>query len=139
MNQMTNTVLSIEPNGAMTGRRVLVMDDDNNMRLIYKKALRYAGYEVHPASTLQEARDLLTQNHFDILLCDVCMDNGNYGTDLIREQFDHLTQHGTKVIMMSSESRFRAACEALGVDRFMEEPVGVRPLVELVGSLTTRQ
>ena len=49
-------------------RRILILEDEDDLRRIYSRALRHAGYDVHEATTLQEARDLLAQYAFDVLL-----------------------------------------------------------------------
>ena len=118
-----------------SSQRVLVMDDDENQRYIFGRALEHAGCQVYPASTIQEARHLLNNNHFDVLLCDVCMDGGRYSTDLIQEYSSELSAQGTEIIMMSAERQYQHLCEAAGLSHFVAKPIGVQPLLVLVSSL----
>ena len=108
------------------------------MRRLYYKALRSAGYEVNTAGTVQEARDILTQVHFDLLLCDIQMGDER-GTDLLNEYAGALFTSGAQVVIVSGQPQYRDMCIDLGVDFFLEKPVAIGTLVTLVDRLTARQ
>lgn len=125
------------PDHRLNPRRILVIEDDDYLRRLYGKALRSAGYEVHPAGTLQAARDLLAQIRFDVLLCDIHMGDDR-GTDLLHEYADTLFTSGAQVIMVSGQTHYRDTCEEMGADFFLEKPVAISTLVVLVDRLTAR-
>lgn len=125
-------------NGGPTTRRILVMEDDTHLCRLYDKALGAAGYEVHLAVTIQEARDLLADTRFDVLLCDIHMGDDR-GTDLLHEYATRFATSGTQVVMVSGQAQYRDMCEELGADFFLEKPVSISTLVALVGRLTARQ
>jgi DNA-binding NtrC family response regulator len=127
-----------EGDDAARVRRVLVMDDNADLRRLYGKVLGRAGYAVYPATTVEEARTLLGQGRFDVFLCDIHMGNER-GTDLLREQIDSLREQGTQVIMVSGEAQYRPLCEEMGVDFYLEKPVALEPLVRLVDRLTAQR
>ena len=114
-----------------------VIEDDYHLRRLYSRALKKAGYEVEGAGTIQEARDVLNQVRFDLLLCDIQMGDG-YGTDLVDEYSAQLYTTGAQVVMVSGQSRYREKCNEMGVDFFLEKPVAVDNLVKLVDRLTAR-
>ncbi len=116
-------------------KRVLVMEDTDDLRRLYTRALERAGYEVYAAATLEEARDLLLQHRFAAFLCDVHIGRER-GTDLLREQYDKLRQCGTQIIMISADPHYRAMTEELGIEFYMEKPVDIVPLVTLIDRLT---
>jgi DNA-binding response OmpR family regulator len=122
-------------NDTLTARRILILEDDADLCRLFSKALRASGYEVYPATTLEEARALLVQIPVDVFLCDIHVGRER-STDLLREQLDTLRQHGTQVIMVSGEAQYRPMCEEMGVDFYMEKPVAIGPLVKLVDRLT---
>jgi DNA-binding NarL/FixJ family response regulator len=118
--------------------RVLLMEDDPSQRRVYTKVLRNAGYVVHEAATLQEARDLLGRDRFGVFLCDIHMGRER-GTDLIREQKERLARGGTQVVMISADTRYRAICREIGVRAYLEKPVSLTRLVQVLNHLTGRQ
>jgi CheY-like chemotaxis protein len=121
--------------GVEHSRRVLVMEDERDLRRFYSKALRRAGYDVRAAATVDEARQLLRQYRFDAFLCDIHMGD-NRGTDLLREQLDVLRRKGTQVIMVSGQAQYRSLCEEMGTEFFVIKPISVGPLITLVDRLT---
>jgi DNA-binding response OmpR family regulator len=122
------------PNHRPASRRVLVIEDDNYLRHLYSKALRTAGYDVHPTGTLKAARDLLGRVRFDVLLCDVRI-GANCSTDLLDEYADTLDANDTQVIMISGQAQFGDTCKEMGADHFLEKPIAIGTLVALVDRL----
>ena len=130
---------SISDKNTTSPRRILVMDDDANLRYIYRQALHQAGYEVHLAATIQEARSLLEAIEFDVFLGDTHLEGRHRGADLLREQIDTLIQKGTRILMLSSHTHYRSICEEMGVNMFVEKPVGINRLVTLVDRLAAER
>jgi DNA-binding response OmpR family regulator len=119
-------------------RRVLLMEDKDDLRHVYSSALRGAGYRVHEVTSLQEARDLLAVRQFDIFICALHL-GGEPILNLIREQRPKLNQAGTYVIAISAEGGHRSNWEEMGVDFYLETPIATNPLVTLVDRLTTQR
>lgn len=57
--------------------RILIVDDEPNVRAMMGDALERHGYRVHLASSGLEASDLLQKDHFDLVLTDIVMQDGN--------------------------------------------------------------
>ena len=53
--------------------RILIVDDDKEIRDILSKMLAHMGFEVAVASDGSEALDLFLQNHFDLIFTDLRM------------------------------------------------------------------
>jgi len=121
-----------------TARSILIMEDEDVLRRLYSRALNGVGYTVHGARTLAEARDLLAQHHFDAFLCDIHMGQER-GTDLVREQRESLAQSGTRVVMISADARYRAICREMGVSEYLEKPISLTALVQVLNNLTGRK
>jgi DNA-binding NtrC family response regulator len=119
----------------MTAKRILIMEDNPDLRYLYSKALRKFGYEVHPAATLQEARALLESSRFDIFLCDIQV-GSERGTDLLLEQQAVLSQADTQVVILSAYPRYRPIADEMGVDFYLEKPVALDTLLTMVSRLT---
>ena len=117
--------------------RILVIEDDEHLRQLYSKALRLMGYDVHAAGTLQLAHSLLNVYNYDILLCDIQMDNNQLSIDLLRQESALLDRKGTRIIMVSCQVQYRATCQDMGIEFFLEKPVAIEPLITLVDRLAT--
>ena len=53
--------------------RILVVDDEKNLRLVVQKELTRLGHEVDVAMNGEDAWDLLEDRDFDVLLSDINM------------------------------------------------------------------
>ena len=53
--------------------RILVVDDERDLRLAFRRMLERENYDVEVAESGQEALDLLQKNSYDLLLTDVSM------------------------------------------------------------------
>src|SRR3972149_2802402 len=51
--------------------RVLIVDDDKNVRLVYKEVLSDAGYEVLEAESGKETFDILDHEPIDLVVLDI--------------------------------------------------------------------
>ena len=78
--------------------RVLVVDDEETIRLALSKFLRTRGYEVESAAGGPEALMALQQRKFDLMLCDVRM-QGSSGLDLCLQLRERDPKR--KVVMLS--------------------------------------
>lgn len=89
--------------------RILVVDDEPNLRALLRIMLEGEGYSVCEAATYREASDALAREEFDVAICDIFLPDGN-GLDLLRSfhatrpdtQFVMITAHSTPVHMISA-------------------------------------
>lgn len=56
-------------------KNILIVDNDQSTLEIMKKILNGAGYDTQSCATYQEMLPLLYQNHFDIIILDIMLDN----------------------------------------------------------------
>jgi DNA-binding NtrC family response regulator len=64
--------------------RLLVVDDENNIRYLYSCDLQDAGYEVETAASGAEAVELIQQKDFDLVVLDIQMENES-GLDVLQD------------------------------------------------------
>lgn len=114
---------------------VLVIEDNTDLRRLYSRALTRGGYQVQSTETFEEARKLIDQHRFDVLLCDIHIGRDR-GTDLIREKQAWLQDNKTQIIMITGETWYNDIVEEAGADFLLEKPVDVVDLVRLVNRLT---
>ncbi|HKP60994.1 MAG TPA: sigma-54 dependent transcriptional regulator [Polyangiales bacterium] len=96
-------------------RRVLVVDDEENIRLVLQTLLTKKGYEVTTAVSAEQALSLAAESAPDFVLTDVKMP-GMSGIDLCRELRARAPQ--TCVIMMSAYGSVEQALEAVRVGAY---------------------
>ncbi len=82
----TDSGISISPlfraaSEALKGRSVLVLDDEESLRMLLDEGLSIHGLHVDCAATPAEALDLVGRRSYDILLCDVNLSAGGLAAD----------------------------------------------------------
>jgi len=107
--------------GTIPERRLLIIDDEENMRHMLQALVSRHGYRVETAAGAEEALAAIGSRHFDFILCDVRMP-GMDGMDFLAVGADRL-QHST-VIMMSAFGSIDTAIEAMkaGAYDFISKP-----------------
>jgi len=63
--------------------RLLIVDDEKDLRLLYASELEDEGYETVSVGTAAEAAELLRTNNFDAVILDIQM-KGESGLDLLQ-------------------------------------------------------
>ncbi|PIY20542.1 MAG: hypothetical protein COZ12_09090 [Deltaproteobacteria bacterium CG_4_10_14_3_um_filter_60_8] len=104
-----------------SGRRLLIIDDEENMRHMLTVLTRTAGYQVECAADGREAMDKLVASPFDFVLCDLKMPKMT-GMAFLAAARDLLS--GSTVIMMSAYGTIDLAIEAMkqGAYDFISKP-----------------
>lgn len=66
-------------------KRLLVVDDEENIRRLYAEELSDAGYEVRSAASWEEARQALGRERFDLVTLDIRLGQGADGIEALRQ------------------------------------------------------
>jgi CheY-like chemotaxis protein len=61
------------------------------------------------------------------------------GTDLVREQKEVLNETGTQVVMISADTQYRSICQEMGVREYLEKPISLVQLIQVVNQIAGRQ
>jgi DNA-binding NtrC family response regulator len=111
--------------------RILVVDDEANIRALIDEILSEEGYDVTTAADAKEARGARKRTEFDLILLDIWMPDTD-GISLLRE-WSEGGATGT-VVMMSGHGTVDTAVEAtrLGAVDFIEKPVSLAKLLRTV-------
>ena len=112
--------------------RLLVVDDETNLRIVIQKELRRLGYEVEIAGDGEEAWALLEKQEYDVLLCDISMPRLN-GIDLLRRIRDRRS-NPPEAIMLTGQATVETAIEAmkLGAYDYLTKPYRITEVSALV-------
>ncbi len=118
--------------------RVLIVDDEVNLRFAIERHLRKSGMETGSASTVRHAIDRLRNEAYDVVLCDLRMPGGN-GTQLL--QWLGSYSPSTKIIVISAfvTPEFRKTYQPTGRLRILEKPVDLEVLVQTLEELGPRK
>ncbi len=99
-----------EPDLSSIRKRMLIIDDEENMRHMLTSMLTKFGYSVDTAADGTDALKMVTQNHYDFILCDLKMPNMDGMTFLGAIRGKLLD---TTVIVMSAYGTIDTAVEAM--------------------------
>jgi DNA-binding response OmpR family regulator len=121
----------------MSGARILVAEDDRNIRNGLVDALESEGYEAVPAANGPEALTLFAQGHFDLILLDVMMP-GKSGYDVCREI--RARNADVPIIMLTAkgEEIDKVVGLQLGADDYVTKPFGVHELLARIAAVLRR-
>jgi len=112
---------SLSPACGQGPRRLLVIDDESNMRHMLAAMLKNSGYSVDTAAEGLEGMKMLERSSYDFILCDIKMPKMD-GMTFLKTAGD-LVEHST-VIMMSAYGTVETAIEAmkLGAYDYISKP-----------------
>jgi CheY-like chemotaxis protein len=118
-----------------TAHRVLIVDDDDDVRGAFAAYLEGAGYGVVEAADGEEAlRELhAAPEAFCLIVLDLFMPNMN-GSAFRAEQLGDPRLAAIPVVVISADSRTDQKAAALGAVAHLQKPVDMEALVSLVGT-----
>lgn len=114
-------------------RRILVVDDEECIRLFVREALAMEGYDCATASCGAEALDLIADHPFDLLITDVKMP-GMDGISLMREA--RRIRPTLPVIIITGYAAGTAAREQVEneVQGYVLKPFTLKEFLDAVGA-----
>ncbi|HEY4644669.1 MAG TPA: sigma-54 dependent transcriptional regulator [Steroidobacteraceae bacterium] len=116
----------------MSSPRILIVDDEADIRSLLREILSEEGYEVEVAADAQQARASRARQSPDLVLLDIWMPDTD-GITLLRE-WSHTPNADCPVVMMSGHGTVETAVEAtrLGAFDFVEKPLSLAKLLRTV-------
>jgi two-component system response regulator AtoC len=91
-------------------KRLLIIDDEANMRHMLSTVLKKAGYQVETAADGAEGLEMIQQSQYDFILCDIKMPKMD-GMKFLKMSRDRIG--AATVIMMSAYGSIDTAIEAM--------------------------
>mgnify|MGYP000639852329 FL=1 len=121
----------------MTDRRILVVDDEDNLRTMLAAALKYEGYAVEQAGDGAEGLRAVRESRPDLIILDVMMPNvdGFAMCRRLRESGDR-----TPIIFLTARDSAADKVEGLtiGADDYLDKPFNLDELVARVEAVSRR-
>ena len=118
--------------------RILVIDDDENIRIVFKMNLEDRGYEVDLAANGQEALDKARRIFYNIALIDIKLPDME-GTSLLNTLHEILPK--MKKIIVTGFPTLENAMKAVneGADGYILKPVQMEALMEIIEEHLSKQ
>ncbi|MGA2989253.1 MAG: response regulator [Candidatus Korobacteraceae bacterium] len=114
--------------------KLLLIDDDEQLRTSLAEYLSNQGFEVHQAGEREEAEALIPYYSYAIVITDISLTKlGVEGFDLLKTI--SLLKPRPKVIVMSGHGgpEHRLVAQDCGADLFLQKPFSLATLEKLIG------
>jgi len=116
----------------VTMAKILIIDDEDMMRVLLRSALQSAGYEVVEAANGRQGLELFRQRPTDLIITDIAMPELN-GLELILDLTRHFLR--AKVIAISGlggEKHVLDVAKLLGARQTLQKPFSMTQLLDTV-------
>jgi DNA-binding response OmpR family regulator len=106
-------------------KKILVVDDEDNIRLLYQEELRDAGYEVMLAGDAEEALKKIEENPPDLITLDVKMP-GMSGIEFLKKLKE--SQNDIPVILCSAYGAYKQEFQVWASEAYVVKSADLREL-----------
>jgi DNA-binding response OmpR family regulator len=125
-------VIEMTPTSASVLHRILLVDDDDDVRSVMEATLQSRGFEVSTAEGVVEALKLITTESFDVLITDLHMPHAGDGFTLVTAMRHSQPDALTLVVSGFPDVQSAMAAILLEADEIMVKPFEFDRLAELV-------
>jgi two-component system response regulator HydG len=123
-----------------TRKRILFVDDEPAIRATLAPILRRYGFMVTVASTVAEALEKIKQEEFDLLLCDLNIENELDGYNVIKAMREARPDCINIVLTGYPDEESAAQGLTIGIDDYIAKPANADALVAMLAEkLTARK
>ena len=123
--------------GKLEGKKILVVDDDRDIRIAMEMALKDLGPEVTSVGDGNQAVREIEENVPDLVVLDMMLPKRSGFLVLERIKRDRTPGEKPFVIMVTGNlgNRHKIYAERLGVDRYITKPFRMNKLLEAIVEL----
>jgi PAS domain S-box-containing protein len=116
----------------MNPLRLLLVDDDDAVRMTLDAVLKHHGFEVKAASNVPEALELVSREQFDVLLADLNIGQPGDGFTVVSAM--RRVQPDACTFILTGYPDFESAIQAIRnqVDNYFSKPLKVEDLVQSI-------
>ena len=117
---------------------ILLVEDDENLRVTLADNLEEQGYAVTQAATVKAAWEALERSRFEVVVLDLMLPDGD-GYALCRKL--RAAGHGSRVLMLTARSLEEDLVRGFdaGADDYLAKPYRLRELLARVAALVRRK
>jgi len=113
----------------------LVVEDDENIRVLYREALERGGFTLMVAPNVKEAIKILDAHTPDIAFIDMNMPE-HPGTEVLAYIKATPRLAGIKTVVVTANTRADERAAEYNVDLFLVKPVPIAEMIKLAHRLT---
>ncbi len=120
-------------NAALNNTRILVVDDEPDLRTLYELTLLREGFRVDAAGSLKEALQLLDERRFDVVITDMRLPDGLGLEVLARLKAEQRTERCV-VITAYGSAENAVECLKAGAFDYLTKPVDLKQFRAVIAS-----
>jgi CheY-like chemotaxis protein len=110
---------------------VLIVDDDTELRLIYRQTLERNGFRVREAQDGVQAMEMLNEEMPDLIILDMMMPRMS-GSTVLKLLADNDKFANVRLVLITAYPHFRETAISFNVDQFLAKPVRPSDVVNAV-------
>jgi DNA-binding response OmpR family regulator len=119
-------------------KRILIVDDETNVRLNFRTTLETEGYEIFEARSGEEAVQLLAEHTFALAILDIRMPTGMDGLELLAKMQESGIRVPAMIVTAFSDVPNAVKAMKLGAIDFLEKPLRPEELRSIVAEILER-
>lgn len=118
----------------MSTYKILVVDDEKHIRMLYQEELESEGYAVATSDGEEPILSVLAREKPDVVILDIKLGPGRSGLDLLQE-IRGLTNH-VPVILSTAYDSFQHDLKSIAADHYVVKSVDLSELKDKVRRTT---
>ncbi len=114
--------------------KILVADDEEDVHLLIKAALKDYDIQIHDVYNSSEALNEIQRHHYDLILLDIMMPGGS-GGDFMRATLGRVTLPPIVIISVMNDATLIKNALAIGATAFIVKPIDITELRSTINRL----
>ena len=119
-------------------KRILVVDDDPDIRIMIKIMLEFKGYSVVTLERGETSEEMLMSGEFGLVIMDMLL-SGMNGVDICASIKQNKSISHIPIVMISAHPNAKATCLEAGADDFIAKPFDMQEILTVIGRLMPGQ
>jgi DNA-binding response OmpR family regulator len=114
-------------------KKILVVDDETNIQLLFKTELETCGYQVECCSSIHTLRSIFPTFKPDLIVLDIMLEGDEDGITFL-EQF-RSEGHDTLVVIMTAYEKYQQNFKSWAADEFLVKSNDTQALINTIKRL----